>query len=79
MASGNLEALFERLEDGSGCVIEVSTAAVGFRAIWEAVIADFVERASPGGLRISIHDGGARPDTVSLRLMQGARLMRCNA
>ena len=43
--------------------------------VWEAVVADFVERASPGGLRISINDGGARPDTVALRLMQGVRMM----
>jgi malonate decarboxylase delta subunit len=39
------------------------------------VVADFVERCSPGGLRISINDGGARPDTVHLRLMQGSSLM----
>jgi malonate decarboxylase delta subunit len=26
-------------------------------------------------LRISINDGGARPDTVFLRLMQGSALM----
>jgi malonate decarboxylase delta subunit len=26
-------------------------------------------------LRISINDGGARPDTVYLRLMQGSSLM----
>ena len=49
--------------------------ASGYAAVWEAVVADFVARAQPGGLRISINDGGARPDTVSLRLLQGARLM----
>jgi malonate decarboxylase alpha subunit len=32
-------------------------------------------RSAPGGLRFSINDGGARPDVVTLRLMQGARLM----
>ncbi len=30
-------------------------------------------RRSAGGLRISINDGGARPDTVALRLAQGVR------
>ncbi len=74
VASGNLEILLERIE-GTGCAIEVATSATGFRPIWEAVIADFVQRSSPGGLRISINDGGARPDTVSLRLMQGVRLI----
>jgi malonate decarboxylase delta subunit len=51
----------------------------GFRAIWEAVIQEFFERSSPGGLRFSINDGGARPDTVTLRLMQSARLMETEA
>jgi malonate decarboxylase delta subunit len=39
------------------------------------VIGDFVERYSPGGLKFSINDGGARPDTVSLRLAQAVRLI----
>jgi malonate decarboxylase delta subunit len=43
--------------------------------VWNAVVADFVERHSPGGLKFSINDGGGRPDTVSLRLAQAARLM----
>ena len=55
--------------------VEISTAAEGFGAVWEAVVADFVERHSPGGLKFSINDGGARPDTVSLRLAQAVRLI----
>ena len=43
--------------------------------MWDAVVADFVERHSPGGFKFSINDGGARPDTVSLRLAQSIRLM----
>ena len=50
-----------------------------FREIWEAVIQDFFERGSPGGLRFSINDGGARPDTVTLRLLQSAQLMETEA
>ena len=42
---------------------------------WSAVIGDFVERYSPGGLKFSINDGGARPDIVSLRLAQAVRLI----
>ena len=45
------------------------------KSVWRAVVEDFVTRAAPGGLRILINDCGARPDTVSLRLLQGARLM----
>ena len=75
VASGNLEALFERTLEGVECQVDVVTSIGGFGQVWSAVIADFVERYSPGGLRISIHDGGARPDTVALRLAQGARMM----
>jgi malonate decarboxylase delta subunit len=57
------------------CEVEISTAAEGFRAVWESVVADFVERRSPGGLKLSINDGGARPDTVALRLAQAVRLI----
>lgn len=75
VASGNLEVLLERVLPPDACSIEVATPVAGYGDVWEAVAADFVARVQPGGLRISINDGGARPDTVSLRLRQGARLM----
>jgi len=75
VASGNLEILAERLEARDICVVDISTAAEGFGDVWGAVIQDFVERLSPGGVRFSINDGGARPDTVMLRLMQAARAL----
>jgi malonate decarboxylase delta subunit len=74
-ASGNLEVLAERVLPDQECLVDVTTAVTGFRSIWEAVIQEFFERGSPGGLRFSINDSGARPDTVMLRLMQSARLM----
>jgi malonate decarboxylase delta subunit len=74
-ASGNLEILVERVLPERECLVDVATAVTGFRGIWEAVIQEFFERSSPGGLRFSINDGGARPDTVTLRLMQSVRLM----
>lgn len=75
VASGNLEILLERVLDGTRCEVEIRTPIGGFDDVWHAVVDDFVERYSPGGLRISVNDGGARPDTVSLRLAQGVRLM----
>ncbi|MGV7212937.1 malonate decarboxylase acyl carrier protein [Bradyrhizobium sp. UFLA05-112] len=75
VASGNLEVLVERVLPGTECQLEIKTAAVGFAEVWKAVIGDFVERCSPGGLKFSINDGGARPDTVSLRLVQAVRLI----
>jgi malonate decarboxylase delta subunit len=78
VASGNLEVLVERVLPDSECQLEIKTAAVGFGEVWKAVISDFVERFSPGGLKFSINDGGARPDTVSLRLAQAVQLMKEN-
>ena len=59
----------------AACEVEIATPLTGYGETWKAVVAEFVERSSPGGLRISINDGGARPDTVFLRLMQGSALM----
>jgi malonate decarboxylase delta subunit len=78
VASGNLEVLVERVLPDAECAVEIKTAAVGFGEVWSAVIEDFVERYSPGGLKFSINDGGARPDTVSLRLAQAVRLIAEN-
>jgi malonate decarboxylase delta subunit len=74
-ASGNLEVLVERVLPDTECSVEVATAVGGFRDLWEAVIAEFFDRSAPGGLRFSINDTGARPETVTLRLMQSLRLM----
>ena len=81
VGSGNLEVLLERVLPGAECEVVVATPVGGYDAIWRAVVASFVDRASPGGLRISINDGGARPDTVSLaaaagQRADGGRLMR---
>ena len=75
VASGNLEVLLERVLPDRHCEVDIATPVKGYDDTWKAVVAEFVERSSPGGLRISINDGGARPDTVYLRLMQGAALM----
>jgi malonate decarboxylase delta subunit len=75
VASGNLEVLLERVLPDARCEVEIATPVKGYDATWAAVVAEFVERSSPGGLRISINDGGARPDTAFLRLMQGCALM----
>ena len=79
VASGNLEVLVERVLPDTECLVEVATTAHGFGEVWRAVVADFVERRSPGGLRLSVNDGGARPDTVALRLAQGARAIEEDA
>ncbi|MDM0015222.1 malonate decarboxylase acyl carrier protein [Variovorax sp. J22P168] len=75
VASGNLEVMVERLLPDLECELQIQTAAKGFGEVWAAVVADFVDRYATGGLRFSINDGGARPDTVLLRLAQAARLI----
>lgn len=75
VASGNLEVLLERRGAADRCLIEIATPARGFADLWAAVTADFVERRAAGGLVITINDGGARPDTVALRLAQGVRVI----
>jgi malonate decarboxylase delta subunit len=75
VASGNLEVLLERVLPTDACRIDIATAAHGFGTVWQAVVADFVARRAAGGLRISVNDGGARPDTVALRLAQAVRLL----
>ncbi len=73
VASGNLEVLVERALPGTECEVAIRTPIEGFGPVWQAVVTDFVERHAPGGLRLSINDGGARPDMVALRLAQAVR------
>lgn len=70
LGSGNLEVLVEPDVVGSGFNVAVKTAAVGFEAIWQAVLNDVFDRWRLAGVRISINDAGATPAVVSLRLDQ---------
>jgi malonate decarboxylase delta subunit len=69
VASGNLEVLVEPAA-GTGCRIDIDTSARGFGPIWEAVLRDFHERHAVAGIALAIHDMGATPAVVSLRLDQ---------
>jgi malonate decarboxylase delta subunit len=71
VGSGNLEVLLEAAE-GAGCRFEVQTSARGFGTIWEAVCRDFHQRHPLAGVLVSIHDMGATPAVVGLRLSQAA-------
>ena len=68
--SGNLEVLVQSLDLQSACEIEISTAATGFGAIWQAVMNDFNQRWQLADCRIAINDMGATPAVVSLRMDQ---------
>jgi malonate decarboxylase delta subunit len=69
-ASGNCEVLLEKNSDAAHCSVDIQTSARGFGQIWQAVLTDFAERKQAGGLKIEIHDVGATPAVVSLRLDQ---------
>lgn len=72
VGSGNLEVLMEPA-DGNDCRIHIETSARGFGAIWAAVVRDFHARHALAGVQVSIHDMGATPAVVSLRLDQAAQ------
>ena len=76
VGSGNLEVLLEPADDPRRCQVRVQTSARGFGAIWQAVAADFHARHGLGGLRVSIHDMGATPAVVSLRMDQALAELR---
>lgn len=69
VGSGNLEVLLEPAA-GRNCHFHIETSARGFGAIWEAVVRDCHQRHDLAGIRISIHDMGATPAVVGLRLDQ---------
>jgi malonate decarboxylase delta subunit len=72
VGSGNLEVLLEPQPAGADCAFDVTTSARGFGAIWEAVLRDFHERHGLAGVAVTIHDMGATPAVVGLRLDQAA-------
>ncbi len=76
VSSGNLEVLVEPGPDTARCVFDVQTAAHGFSEVWQAVLRDFATRHPVGGLIFSIHDAGATPAVVSLRLDQAYQSLR---
>ena len=72
VGSGNLEVLLEPAA-GNRCAVHIETSARGFGTIWEAVVRDFHQRHQLAGVQLSIHDMGATPAVVSLRLDQAAQ------
>lgn len=73
VSSGNLEVLVESGPGPECCRFHVETAARGFADVWRAVLADFAANHCVGGLVFSIHDAGATPAVVSLRLAQAVQ------
>lgn len=72
--SGNLEVLIERADSAATTADSteffVETPIPGFRDSWLASLKDFAAHYSLGGAKITIHDQGAPPVVVKLRLRQ---------
>ncbi len=75
VGSGNLEVLLEPAP-GDQCQVHIETSARGFGSTWAAVVRDFHDRHQLAGVQVSIHDMGATPAVVSLRLDQAVRELK---
>lgn len=74
VASGDLEILLQPSKDNKTHV-EVMTSVTGFGETWKAVI-DWFCSSYTDAADIVIHDSGATPGTVALRLQQAAEESR---
>jgi malonate decarboxylase delta subunit len=68
VASGDLEILAVPRTDGRATV-RVTTSVDGFGAVWRDVLDGFFADAPPA-VDVVVHDAGATPGTVALRLAQ---------
>ncbi len=72
VGSGDLEVLLEPL-DGDSAHVSILTSVDGFRNTWKAVLDRFFA-SYQGAVRIQIHDAGATPGSVLLRLQQAVEV-----
>ena len=69
VGSGDLEVLLEPHADGK-TVVAVTTSVEGMGKTWEAVLTRLFSGATLPSVRIDIHDFGATPGVVRMRLDQ---------
>ena len=71
VGSGNLEVLLEPAPSSPDTAnFSVETPIPGFRESWLAALEDFASAYPLGGTKATIHDQGAPPIVVKLRLRQ---------
>jgi malonate decarboxylase delta subunit len=68
VGSGDLEILLEPSADSKGHVT-ILTSVAGFERTWQEVLNRFFESYDEAAT-LTIHDSGATPGTVALRLQQ---------
>ena len=77
VGSGNLEVLLEpdpSSPDAANFIVE--TPIPGYRESWLAALEDFASAFPLGGTKATIHDQGAPPIVVKLRLRQALDQIR---
>lgn len=76
VGSGNLEVLIERKPSSPEEVAcSVETSIPGFQDSWLAAMKDFASHYPVGGAQITIHDQGAAPVVIKMRLRQALDLL----
>ncbi len=71
VGSGNLEVLLEPDPSApQSATFSVETPIPGYRDSWLAALEDFASHYALGGTKATIHDQGAPPVVVKLRLRQ---------
>lgn len=71
VGSGNLEVLFEPNPATPDTVTyNVATSIPGYQESWLAALGDFATHYAVGGTKITLHDQGAPPVVIMMRLRQ---------
>ncbi|MDR4947812.1 malonate decarboxylase subunit delta [Neobacillus cucumis] len=73
VGSGDLEIILEPIQ-GNKTEVNILTGSDGFGGIWQNVLIRFFNRY-PITAKITIHDFGATPGVVSLRLTQALEVL----
>jgi malonate decarboxylase delta subunit len=76
VGSGNLEVLIEPNPSAADAVsYSVETSIPGYKDSWIAALSDFATHYAVGGTTITVHDQGAPPIVISMRLRQALDLL----
>jgi len=76
VGSGNLEVLIEPHPSAADTVAySVETSIPGYKESWLAALSDFATHYAVGGTAITVHDQGAPPVVIKMRLRQALDLL----
>lgn len=70
VGSGDMEVLLRPINLEGGVKVRVVTPVTGFDALWEKVLARFIEESGLGDVILEINDNNSTPFIVSTRLRQ---------